>query len=148
MFKKILVALDHSNSDAALLPLAQGLARLMGAEIVLVHVSTGWKAQWQKDLNLSDSEEMQGDRAYLRQVEQQVRDAGFQVTACHGKGAPADEIVRIAAAEHCDLIALATHGHRLISDLVHGTTITRVRHETDIPIFLVRGKKESEDSGT
>lgn len=143
MFKKILVALDHSKADAALLPPVQELARLMKSEIVLVHVSTGWKAQWQKDLNLSDSEEMQGDRAYLRQVEQQFRGEGFKVTACHGKGTPADEIVRIASVEHCDLIAMATHGHRLISDLVHGTTITRVRHETEIPMFLVRGKSEA-----
>jgi len=142
MFKKILVALDHSNADAALLPKVKELARLTHAEIVLLHVSTGWAAQWQGDLNLSDSEEMQGDRAYLNDICEQLQAEGLRVAARHAKGKPSDEIVKTASQEKCDLIAMATHGHRLISDLVHGTTITRVRHETDIPIFLVRGKSE------
>lgn len=138
MFKKILVALDHSKADAALLPRVKELAHLTQAKILLLHVSTGWAAQWQKNLNLSDSEEMKQDRAYLEKVENELRDEGFLVTALHSKGKPAEEILKTARAEHCDLIAMTTHGHRLISDLIYGTTITRVRHEAEIPIFLVR----------
>ena len=57
-------------------------------------------------------------------------------------GAQADEILRIGREEQCDLIAMTTHGHRLLSDLVHGTTITRVRHEAEIPIFLVKASPD------
>jgi len=142
MFKKILIALDHSSADGALLPRVKVLAHLTGAEILLLHVSTGWVARWQRNLNLTDSEEIMADRAYLEGVEKQLRDEGFTVTGRHAAGEPADEILRIGREEQCDLIAMTTHGHRLLSDLIHGTTITKVRHETDIPIFLVKAPRD------
>ena len=72
MFKKILVALDHSKADRVLLPKVLELARLTNAQLLLLHVSTGWAAQWQKDLNLSDSPEMKEDREYLQSVEAEM----------------------------------------------------------------------------
>ena len=139
MFKKILVALDHSKADAVLLGHVADLARLMNSEILLLHVSTGWKAQWQKDLNLTDSEEMREDRAYLRTVEDELRKEGFKVGARHASGKPADEILAAMRQEQCDLIAMASHGHRLLRDIIYGATITKVRHAAEVPIFLVRG---------
>ncbi len=138
MFRKILVALDHSGADAALLPRVKELSRLTQAEIFLLHVSTGWAAQWQRQLNLIDSPEMKEDREYLEKVGSDLRNEGFRVTVRHAAGQPAEEILKTAREANCDLIAMATHGHRLISDLIYGTTITRVRHESDIPIFLVK----------
>ena len=140
MFKKILVALDHSQADSSLLPSVKDLARLTGAEILLLHVSTGWAAHWQDNLNLSDSQEMKEDREYLEKVASELRSEHFQVATHHASGEPARAILKTAATEHCDLIAMATHGHRLISDLIHGTTITKVRHESPIPLFLVRAE--------
>jgi manganese transport protein len=142
MFKKILVALDHSKADSALVPSIEELARLMHADILLLHVSTGWAAQWQQQLNLSDSAEIKEDREYLERVAKGLRDQGFRVTARHAAGNPAEEILKTAHAEHCDLIAMTTHGHRWLADLIHGTTITRVRHEADTPIFLVRANPD------
>ncbi len=142
MFKKILVALDHSRADAVLLSYVRKLARLTHAEIVLLHVSTGWKAQWQTDLNLTDSEEMLEDRAYLGVVEAELQSEGFGVTARHGMGKPAEEILKTAREEHCDLITMATHGHRLLHDVIYGATITKVRHAAEIPVFLVRASEE------
>jgi universal stress protein A len=140
MFKKILVALDHSKADAALLPRVKELARLMKSELLLLHVSTGWAAQWQQNLNLRDSQEMHEDRAYLEKVCADLEAEGFKVTARHAAGKPSEEILKAARTEHCDLIAMTTHGHRLLSDLIYGETIEKVRHESEIPIFLVRAK--------
>lgn len=139
MFNKILIALDHSKSDAVLLPRVKELCRLTNASLLLLHVSTGWKASWQRDLNLTDSQEMEEDRNYLREVENSLRQEGFVVDSRHATGSAASAIVRTARQENCDLIAMATHGHRWLSDLIHGTTIGKVRHETEIPIFLVKG---------
>jgi len=138
MFKKILVALDHSKADNELLPRVKELAKLAQAEILLLHVSTGWAAQWQDNLNLSDSQEIKEDREYLERVAQKLREEGFPVTARHERGEPSRAILKTAREEHCDLIAMAAHGHKLIADLVHGTTITKVRHESEIPIFLIK----------
>jgi len=140
LFKKILVALDHSPADEALLPKVKGLARLTGAEIMLLHVSTGWAAQWQRDLNLSDSPEIEGDRQYLKQVQEDLVAEGFRVASRHSTGKPSEEILKSAREEGCDLIAMTTHGHRLLQDLIYGTTITRVRHESKVPIFLVKAR--------
>ena len=140
MFKKILVALDHSKADDVLLPRVKDLEKLTQAEILLLHVSTGWAAQWQDNLNLSDSQEIKEDREFLEHVAEGLRGEGFRVTARHERGEPARAILKAARGEHCDLISMDTHGHRLISDLIHGTTITRVRHESTIPLFLVRAE--------
>lgn len=140
MFRKILVALDHSKADGFLLPRVKELARLTEAEILLVHVSTGWAAQWQENLNLSDSHEMAEDREYLEKMGEELRRENFQVATRHAIGEPARAILKTAESENCDLIAMATHGHRLISDLIHGTTITKVRHESNVPLFLVKAE--------
>lgn len=142
MFKKILVALDHSKADRSLLPRVKELARLTGAELLLVHVSTGWAAQWRQDLNLVDSQEVKEDRDFLEKTTQDLRSEGFQVSSLQGFGEPAHEILSTARKQKCDLIALTTHGHRLISDLIHGTTITKLRHESEIPIFLVKAEMD------
>ena len=143
MFKKILVALDHSNADAALLPRVKELARLTRAGVLLIHVSTGWAAQWQSDLNLSDSREMQEDREYLERMRAELEREGFEVEALHALGKPSEEILKAARAKNCDLIAMTTHGHRLLRDLLYGETIEKVRHESEIPIFLVRAGQAS-----
>jgi len=142
MFKKILVALDHSKADSVLVPQVKQLAALTQAEILLLHVSTGWAAQWQENLNLSDSKEIKEDRQYLEGVAQELRDEGFRVTTRHERGEPARAILQTAREEQCDLIAMAAHGHKLIADLIHGTTIPKVRHASEVPIFLVKAKPD------
>ena len=142
MFKKILVALDHSKADEILLPRVKELATLTHAEVLLLHVSTGWAAHWQDNLNLSDSQEMKEDREYLDRVARRLRAEGLKVTTRHDRGGPAEAILKAARAEGCDLIAMAAHGHKLIADLIHGTTIDKVRHESEIPIFLVKARPD------
>lgn len=142
MFKKILVALDHSKADSVLVPRVKELATLTQAEILLLHVSTGWAAHWQDNLNLSDSREMKEDRDYLETVAHGLKAEGLRVTTRHERGEPARAILKTARGEHCDLIAMAAHGHKLIADLIYGTTIDKVRHESEIPVFLVRAKPD------
>ena len=142
MFKRILVALDHSQADSSLLPRVKELARLTGGEILLLHVSTGWAAQWQDNLNLSDSQEIKEDREYLEKLSAELSGENFRVSVHHTRGEPARAILKTAEAEHCDLIAMTTHGHRLISDIIHGTTITKVRHESNVPVFLVKAQMD------
>ncbi len=106
MFKKILVALDHSKADNVLLPQIRELAMLTHAEVLLLHVSTGWAAQWQDNLNLSDSQEIKEDRQYLESVAQTLRGEGFSVTTRHDRGEPAQAI-----SENCAPRGLRPHRH-------------------------------------
>src|SRR5438876_7814799 len=118
MYRKILVALDHTAADESLLPHIIELARLTGAELVLVHVATGWVAQWRDQLNLAESEEMREDRAYLAAIAEQLRAAGFTVHPLSAEGDPSRAILKFAHSEGCDLIAMTTHGHRFVHDFL------------------------------
>jgi manganese transport protein len=138
MYKKILVALDHTPADETLLPHITAFARLTGAELVLIHVATGWVAHWGRHLDTDESEEVREDRAYLEAMAERLRGDGFNVTSVLMMGAPSREILKIAQAERCDLIAMTTHGHRFIYDVLIGSTIDKVRHETEIPMLIVR----------
>jgi manganese transport protein len=137
MYRKILIALENSPTDDAALPHAANLARVCGAELLLAHVADGYGARYQGSLNLSDSEEMQRDQAYLDRRRQELESAGLSARAMLRTGPPAERLVELAESEGCDLIAMATHRHGAIADLVLGSVASSVRHRTQIPVLLV-----------
>ncbi|HYU80516.1 MAG TPA: universal stress protein [Vicinamibacterales bacterium] len=141
MYKRILIAAENSPTDRAVIEHVQELARLTGAQLVIVHVADGWAARNYDQLDLRESEEMRADRAYLEGLRQELIGRGFEVDTRLGMGDPASEIARAAEEEHADLIALATHGHRFVKDVLLGATADRLRHLVDIPVLLVRSKK-------
>jgi manganese transport protein len=137
MYKKILVALENGEADKRLLPHISVLARQVGAELLLLHVADGWAARNFEQLKLAESDEMKADSEYLESMAVQLRSTGLGVDTVLALGNPPNEIVKIAAQSGCDLIALASHGHKLIGDLVYGSTIDKVRHNTSIPLLVV-----------
>ena len=141
MYSRILVPLEHSPYDAAILDHVRPLARLCGAALVLIHVADGWAARNLKQLSLRESEEMQKDRAYLDGLCAGLRRDGFDADAVLANGDPAAEILGAAERERCDLIAMATHGHRLVGDIVYGSVANTVRHKSAIPVLMVRGAR-------
>jgi len=145
MYKKILVALENSIADETLLPHVMELANRLGSHLLLVHVADGWVARNFDQLKLAESDEMKADRAYLDQTLARLRATGLSATAHLALGDPPGEILKTAEAEHCDLIAMTSHGHRLLGDLLFGSTIHEVRHRTSVPVLLVRaGSKRAE----
>lgn len=141
MYKKILVALENGDADKRLLPHVSALARQVGAELLLLHVADGWAARNFEQLKLTESAEMKADHDYLENTAVQLRTATMRVDTVLALGNPPDEIVKIAVQSGCDLIALASHGHKLIGDIVHGSTIDKVRHNTTVPLLVINAKK-------
>ncbi|HEV7587139.1 MAG TPA: universal stress protein [Longimicrobium sp.] len=139
MYKRILVPLENSAYDEAILLHVTSMAHSCGAAVLLVHVADGWVARTFHQLNLRESEEMERDRGYLESVAARLADEGIEVDAVLAGGDPSQEIVQIAEREQCDLIAMSTHGHRFISDLLYGSVANEVRHRSMIPVLLVRG---------
>jgi nucleotide-binding universal stress UspA family protein len=138
MYRKILVALENSRADRTLVPHVTQLARLAGAELLLLHVADGWVARNYNRFDLAESEEMKEDRRYLDETAAQLRKDGITVDVRLALGDPPKEILNVARAENCDLIAMTTHGHRLMGDLLFGSTIDKVRHNSDVPLLVVR----------
>jgi nucleotide-binding universal stress UspA family protein len=139
MYKRILVPLENSSYDEAILEHVTAMAHSCGASVLLVHVADGWVARTFHQLNLRESEEMERDRGYLESVAARLAGDGIEVDAVLAGGDPSREIVEIADRERCDLIAMSTHGHRFISDLLYGSVANEVRHRSTIPVLLVRG---------
>ncbi len=138
MYKSILIPVENTPADQTILRHIRDLAKLTGARLTLVHVADGWAARNQNQLDLQESEEMRADRAYLATLEGELRSEGFQVATTLAAGDPATEIIKLARTLAVDLIAMTTHGHRFLGDLIHGSTADKVRHEVAVPVLLLK----------
>ena len=140
MYNHILIPLENSSADSTILTHIKPLARLTGAKLLLVHVADGWVARNFNQLQLAESQEMKEDRVYLEKRQRELIDEGFSCEAMLALGEPSDEIIKLAREKDVDLIAMTTHGHRFISDVLYGATADKVRHAVEIPVLLVRAK--------
>lgn len=138
MYKRILVPLENTKADLAIIEHVVQLARHDGASLVLIHVADGFAARNLKQLDLRESEEMKKDRAYLNETAARLAAEGLQVDAVLANGDPTKEITEAAECEKCYLIAMATHGHRWVKDLLFGSVAEAVRHRTLVPVLMVR----------
>ncbi len=138
MYRRILVAVENSPADQAILGHVRELAAMTGAELLLVHVADGWAARHFDHLKLRESEEMKADRLYLDGLARSM--PNLKVTTELALGDPASELIRLAEERNVDLIAMSTHGHRFLNDLIRGTTVSKVRHMVRIPVLLLRAQ--------
>ncbi len=138
MYDTILVTVDGTPSDRAIIEHVKRLAKLAGSRLVLLHVADGWAARtYGRD---AVSPEITEDTAYLEQVRSEFQAAGIPTQAELAFGDPANEIVRWVQQKGCDLVAMSTHGHRFLADLFLGTTASRVQHSISVPVLLLRAK--------
>ncbi|HEX8235220.1 MAG TPA: universal stress protein [Abditibacteriaceae bacterium] len=141
MYQKVLIALENSATDEVILCHIEPLIRQLGSEALLAHVADGWGARHFERLGLAESEEMKQDRLYLEQVATRLRQGGITTEARLLLGEPADELIKLARESGADLIAMSTHGHRFLSDMIYGTTVDKVRHTVDIPVLLLKAPR-------
>ena len=141
MYKTILVPVENRETDQTILKHIRPLARLANSKLMLVHVADGWVARNFENFKLQESEEMKEDRAYLANLERELQAEGFEVSSILAMGEPAAEIIKLARTQPVELIAMSTHGHRFISDLLYGSTADKVRHHVDVPVLLLKVRK-------
>jgi nucleotide-binding universal stress UspA family protein len=138
MYKTILVTVDGTVTDRAIIEHVKQLAKLTQGRVVLLHVADGWAARtYGPD---AVSREISEDTAYLKDVQQEFQSAGIPAAAEMAYGEPANEIIKWVREKGCDLVAMSTHGHRFIADFFLGTTATRVQHNISVPVLLLRAK--------
>jgi nucleotide-binding universal stress UspA family protein len=142
MYTRILVPLENTETDQAIVQHVRRLAKLSGGSVVCMHVADGWAARNANELTLRESEEMKGDRAYLEKICDELESDGIDAECLLAGGDPGKEIAAAAEREGCDLIAMSTHGHRFIKDVIYGSVANEVRHLSRVPVLLVRGDRE------
>jgi nucleotide-binding universal stress UspA family protein len=138
MYDTILVTLDGTPTDRAIIEHVKQLAKLAESRLVLLHVADGWAARtYGQD---AVSAEIAEDNAYLEKVRAEFEAAGISAEAELAYGDPASEIIKWVKQKGCDLVAMSTHGHRFLADVFLGTTATRVQHNISAPVLLLRAK--------
>jgi len=144
MYKRILVSLENSRYDDAIIAHVRDLARACKASVLLIHVADGWAARNANQLDLRESEEMKEDLAYLERLAAGLRKDGVDAESLLAGGDPSKEICAAADREKCDLIAMSTHGHGFVKDVIYGSVANEVRHMTRVPVLLVRGGPDAQ----
>ena len=138
MYRKILVTLDATASDRAIIAHIKQLATMCGSSVVLLHVADGWAAR--KFGPEAVGAEITEDNAYLAAVKKEFVESGIPVDAEMAYGEPKKEIVKWVEEKGCDLVAMSTHGHRFLADLILGTTASHVQHRVEVPVLLLRAR--------
>lgn len=138
MYKTILVTLEGTRTDRAIIEHVKQLARLAHSRLVLLHVADGWAARTYGPDAVSP--EINEDKAYLAKVRAEFQELGIPVETELAFGDPANEIVKWVENRGCDLVAMSTHGHRFLADIFLGTTASRVQHQIRVPVLLLRAK--------
>ncbi len=138
MYETILVTLDGTPTDRAIIEHVKELAKLAGSRLVLLHVADGWAARtYGRD---AISPEITEDTAYLETVRTEFLSIGIPAESELAYGDPAREIIQWVQQKGCDLIAMSTHGHRFLADIFLGTTASQVQHNVSVPVLLLRAK--------
>jgi nucleotide-binding universal stress UspA family protein len=138
MYDTILVTLDGTTTDRAIIEHVKQLAKLAHSRLVLLHVADGWAARTYGPDAVSP--EIAEDTAYLEKVRAEFESVGIPAQAELAYGEPANEIIKWVRQKGCDLVAMSTHGHRFLADVFLGTTASRVQHNISAPVLLLRAK--------
>ncbi|MFH1177498.1 MAG: Nramp family divalent metal transporter [Acidobacteriota bacterium] len=133
----IAAALDFSPADTAVLSHAVALARAggRGSKILLLHVVESGGARLM-GLELEDNE-ARADQQRLELYRSELAELGVEATYDLGFGEPVEQLGALIAEHGPDLVVLGSHGHRGVADLVHGTTVERLRHRIKVPVLVV-----------
>ncbi len=138
LYKTILVTLEGTATDRAIIDHVKPLAKAMQSQVVLLHVASGVPAKYhQTD---AAGKEVEEGKVGLEKVRAEFAAAGIPAEAELAYGEPAKEIVNWVNKKGCDLVAMSTHGHQFMADLVLGTTAIRVQHSVSVPVLLLRAK--------
>jgi nucleotide-binding universal stress UspA family protein len=138
MYETILVTLDGTPTDRAIVEHIKQLAELAHSHLVLLHVADGWAARTYGPDAVSP--EIAEDIAYLEKVRSEFQSMGIPAEAELAYGEPVNEIIKWVHEKGCDLVAMSTHGHHFLADIFLGATASRVQHSISVPVLLLRAK--------
>jgi nucleotide-binding universal stress UspA family protein len=139
MYETILITLEGTPTDRAIIDHVKRLAAMMKSRVVLLHVVTGAAAQWHGPD--AAGEEVSTAQLYVDKVKDEFATAAIPAEAELAYGSPPSKlIVKWIQENPCDLVAMSTHGHRLLGDLFLGATASEVQHSISVPVLLLRAK--------
>ena len=132
MYENILVLLDCSPVDDAIISHIKKLARHHNSRVHLFHVIHA---------HTLDQERMMTARLEqcFSRASRLLEEEGISVDYSSTEGEPAEEVLMKASQPTWDLVAMATHGHKAISDFILGSVSDVLKHKLNKPLLMIRG---------
>ncbi len=144
--KRIVCPTDFSERAAPAERQAVGLARALGAELVLVHVGTEaplWREGiYTPSVRAVFEGQHQWAADHLAARAAALAAEGVAARAIVRVGVPWQEIVRLAVEEHADMIVMGTQGRAGLERLLLGSVAERVIRQAPCPVVTVRPDTE------
>lgn len=133
--KNIAVTVDFSNADETALNNAFALGG-MQANYTLIHVVETIGAIMYGE-NIVDHETTV-DKELLQKYQKMLTEEGYKINTTLAFGEPSKGIAKTINEGDFDVLVMGTHGHTGFKDLILGTTVDKVRHKINIPLFIVK----------
>lgn len=130
VYRKILVTLDCSPVDKIIIEHVERLALQNEAQVSLLHVVHSHTLDQERVLR----EQAEKDLESCRQI---FQDRGIAAGVIIRSGEPDSEILEEIDAGDYDLVAMATHGHSFIGDILFGSVSRTLKHKISIPLLLI-----------
>jgi nucleotide-binding universal stress UspA family protein len=141
MFKRVLIPIDSSTYSHQAAHLALGFVERVGADALVIHVTYRQVMHGMESEALEKMVYVKYGRELLEPWTQIGKKRGVnletKLVEAEGLGI-AEAIIRTAASEHCDLIAMGTQGREGFERLLLGSVAERVVRLSSVPVLLVR----------
>jgi manganese transport protein len=134
-YSRIAIAIDLSKVDTEVIRHAISLSH-PGSKILIIHVVESAGALLMGN-EINDFETQQ-DQSLLDLYKSYIEKEGFETIAQLGFGNPLKIIPKNVNDFNADILVMGAHGHKGIKDMVFGTTVDKVRHRVNIPVFIVK----------
>jgi len=136
VYKKILVTIDCSDVDEAIIKHVSALAIQNRAKVYLLHVIHSHTLDQHRTLSEKAEICLESHRIRLENLKIDV----YKVIR---EGEPDIQILDEIENNDYDLVAMATHGHTFIGDLLFGSVSKSLKHKIKIPLLLLKRDRES-----
>ena len=137
--QSIICGVDFSKASRAALKAADALARANGSRLTVVFVDDPLLVAAAKAAHDLSGGPAAALAALKRFVDQSLHAgaSGEYIDAVPAAGDPAAELLKAARRSDADLIVLGTHGSGRGTRLLFGSTLTRLLHQTRLPVLVV-----------
>jgi nucleotide-binding universal stress UspA family protein len=130
VYKKILVAMDCSDVDDAIVEHVSALAIQNKAQVYLIHVVHSHTLDQERVLH-QQAEMCLKSRCEILQAR------GIESHIVIRSGEPDKEMLKEIEEKDYDLVAMATHGHSFVGDILYGSVSRTLKHKIRVPLLLI-----------
>jgi manganese transport protein len=137
-YSRVAIAIDFSKVDTEVIRHAMSLSN-PGTKILIIHIVESAGAIIMGN-EIEDFETHQ-DNSLLELYKSNIEKEGYETFSSLGFGNPQKIIPKNVNEFGADILVMGAHGHKGIKDIVFGTTVDKVRHRVNIPVFIVKDNR-------